>query len=152
MGIIGTVYPVTNENITLGAVLKNGTIINGESSIGIHRSGKGSDIDHVFLTPQKPKGVEQAIEAILHADVIVLGPGSLYTSCLLYTSFLDIKYIWGVEKPTPHYIVYLIFTFSFPKMSSKSASADGVPLKYNLLGALICFLVSLKNNLTSISP
>ena len=82
MGIIGTVYPVTNENITLGAVLKNGTIINGESSIGIHRSGKGSDIDHVFLTPQKPKGVEQAIEAILHADVIVLGPGSLYTSVI----------------------------------------------------------------------
>ena len=82
MGIIGTVYPVTNENITLGAVLKNGKVINGESSIGVHRSGKNSGIDHVFLTPNKPAALEQAIDAIEHADVIVLGPGSLYTSVI----------------------------------------------------------------------
>lgn len=82
MGVVGTVYPVTNENITLHAVLNDGTVIDGESNIGSHRIGKGKRISRVFLSPHKPNAVEQAIEAILDADVVVLGPGSLYTSII----------------------------------------------------------------------
>lgn len=82
MGVVGTVYPVTNENIILNAVLKNGNIIHGESHIGSHRCGKGVGIDRVFIEPKNPKALEQAIEAIENADVIVLGPGSLYTSII----------------------------------------------------------------------
>lgn len=82
MGVVGTVYPVTNEDITLNAVLKNGTVIHGESHIGTHRIGKGTGISNVYLNPKKPKAVEQAVEAILAADVVVLGPGSLYTSII----------------------------------------------------------------------
>ncbi len=82
MGVVGTVYPVTNEKIMLGAVLENGEVIEGESKIGTHRNGKGKGIDRVYLTPKSPKAVEQAIEAIENADVVVLGPGSLYTSII----------------------------------------------------------------------
>lgn len=82
MGVVGTVYPVTNEDVTLHAVLKNGNVIHGESHIGTHRIGKGTRIDKVYLNPEKPKAVEQAVEAILAADVVVLGPGSLYTSII----------------------------------------------------------------------
>lgn len=78
--IVGTIYPVTNENIKLSAVLKNGEIIHGESNIGIHREDNG--IDRVFLTPEKPKAVSGVISAIKKADIIVLGPGSLYTSII----------------------------------------------------------------------
>ncbi len=82
MGVVGTVYPVTNEDVTLNAVLKNGDIICGESHIGKHRSGRKMGIDRVYLDPVAPKAVEQAIEAIYAADVVVLGPGSLYTSII----------------------------------------------------------------------
>ena len=82
MGVVGTVYPVTNEDVTLNAVLENGSVIHGESHIGTHRVGKGTRIDRVYLNPEKPKAVEMAVEAILAADVVVLGPGSLYTSII----------------------------------------------------------------------
>lgn len=82
MGVVGTVYPVTNETVELNAILKNGDMIKGESNIGIHRVGKDSGIDRVFLEPDKPCAIEQVIEAIENADVVVLGPGSLYTSII----------------------------------------------------------------------
>ena len=82
MGVVGTVYPVTNQDVTLHAVLKNGSVIHGESHIGAHRAGRGARIDRVYLEPERPEAVAQATEAIHNADVIVLGPGSLYTSII----------------------------------------------------------------------
>lgn len=81
-GIVGAVFPVTNESVTLSAQLKNGTVINGESNIGIHRCEENSSIERLILNPEKPKAVEGVIRAIEKADIIVLGPGSLYTSII----------------------------------------------------------------------
>lgn len=81
LAVVGRVLPVTNENITLHAELENGTIIDGESMIG-HRGEKTGAIRRVWLDPDKPQPVEDAIWAIIDADIIVLGPGSLYTSII----------------------------------------------------------------------
>ena len=80
--MVGTVYPVTNEAVTLSAVLKDGTVIEGESNIGHHRDRQNTPIDRVMLTPAPVKPVEGVIRAIERADIIVLGPGSLYTSII----------------------------------------------------------------------
>ncbi len=74
----GTVMPVTFDNMTLQARLKNGNILTGESVIGQSKS----PIDRVMLMEKKIKPNKQVLKAILEADAIVLGPGSLYTSIL----------------------------------------------------------------------
>ncbi len=76
----GLVIPVTNENVKLCAYLENGDIVWGESNIG-KRIGK-EKIDHVELRPRKPAAVKEARKKIENADVIIFGPGSLYTSII----------------------------------------------------------------------
>ena len=78
LAVRGRVLPSTVENITLSAELVDGTVLRGESSI----AHKMAPIKQVFLEPGKPSGYEPALSAILNADLIVLGPGSLYTSVL----------------------------------------------------------------------
>ena len=81
VGISGRVVPVTNVSVTLGARLTDGTVIEGESNIGCTEAGR-APIDRVFLTPSDARPVNSAVGAIKDADVIVMGPGSLYTSII----------------------------------------------------------------------
>jgi uncharacterized cofD-like protein len=78
LAVRGRVLPSTLENVTLCAELVDGSTVCGESTI----SGKKPPIKRVFLTPENPDGYGPALSAILNADLIVLGPGSLYTSVL----------------------------------------------------------------------
>ena len=74
----GTVLPTTNDIATLNAVLSDGEIIRGESSI----TKAGGVIDHVYITPSRVKPNEDVLKAIEEADYIIMGPGSLYTSII----------------------------------------------------------------------
>ena len=70
--------PATNADVRLWAGLETGERIEGESQIG-HAP---SPIVRLGCTPERPPALPRALEAIAHADLIVLGPGSLYTSLL----------------------------------------------------------------------
>jgi uncharacterized cofD-like protein len=78
LAVRGRVLPSTLENVTLCAELVEGTIVRGESTISRNKP----PIKRVYLEPGNPAGYEPALGAIIHADLIVLGPGSLYTSVL----------------------------------------------------------------------
>lgn len=80
--VAGKVLPVTVEDVTLYARLENGNIIKGESQIPKKSKELGSPIESVFIKPRKAKPLVEAKESIIDADVIILGPGSLYTSIL----------------------------------------------------------------------
>ncbi|SDL11410.1 gluconeogenesis factor YvcK family protein [Natronincola ferrireducens] len=82
LAVTGKVYPVTLENITLYGVLNSGTVVKGESNIPKKSIEENSPIERVFIKPKVAEGLKEAIEAIGNADVVVLGPGSLYTSIL----------------------------------------------------------------------
>ena len=70
--------PATNVDVQLWAELENGERIEGESNIG-HAP---SPIVRLGCNPERPPALPRGLEAIAQADLIVLGPGSLYTSLL----------------------------------------------------------------------
>jgi uncharacterized cofD-like protein len=74
----GHIYPATVSDVRLAAQLDDGTTIKGETNIG--RNGRS--IKRLVLEPSDCKPLEQAVDAILRADVITVGPGSLFTSLL----------------------------------------------------------------------
>lgn len=78
LAVQGQVLPATLADIQLCAELETGEVIRGESKIPKHQSR----IRRVFLVPPDPPAYAAAVQAILDADLVVLGPGSLYTSVL----------------------------------------------------------------------
>jgi conserved hypothetical protein, cofD-related len=78
----GRVIPVTGSDIRLLAELKNGTVVSGESKIQPQVLQNNSPIKRVYLMPEKPAASPKALEAIHKADLVILGPGSLFTSII----------------------------------------------------------------------
>ena len=82
LAITGRVIPVTSADVQLEAVFENGSRVVGESSIYYVKKEQDCRIAHVSLIPPCPKPLAAALEAIGGADLILLGPGSLYTSVI----------------------------------------------------------------------
>jgi len=82
LAITGRVLPVTNQDVRLEAEFENGTTVLGESKIFYHKKEADCRIRLVRLVPEHPKALAESLDAIRLADVIVLGPGSLYTSII----------------------------------------------------------------------
>jgi uncharacterized cofD-like protein len=74
----GRIFPSTSENVTLTAELESGERVAGETKISRSRTR----IRRVAMTPERPNPLPETIDAILTADLVCLGPGSLYTSVI----------------------------------------------------------------------
>jgi len=77
LAVKGTIVPSTLQDVTLVASINGGTV-EGESKI----PKQTAPISHVFLKPDGVQVNPEAAQAILNAELIVVGPGSLYTSIL----------------------------------------------------------------------
>lgn len=83
LAVRGQIIPSTMEDVTLCARTDDARTIRGESRIGpaVTRAN-GARIREVYLVPENPPAHPEAVRAILDADMVILGPGSLYTSVL----------------------------------------------------------------------
>lgn len=106
MQVDGHVYPAANVPLTLNAEFKDGTMLSGESEI----SAAGKQIKKVWVTPSderdtsKPQARPEVIAAIMEADVVVLGPGSLFTSIL---PNIMIENVGQALKETKAEVIYI---------------------------------------------
>ena len=78
LAIRGRIFPSTTKNVTLAAELEDGRLVKGETNIS--RSRKR--IARVRLVPRRVQPVPEVLQALREADLILVGPGSLYTSIL----------------------------------------------------------------------
>lgn len=78
LNVRGKVLPAANTSVILHAEMEDGTVVSGESKIPF----SGKKIKRVFLSPSKIEPLPETVDVIRDADLIIIGPGSLYTSIL----------------------------------------------------------------------
>ena len=87
--IKGEVLPSTYEDVILSAKLKNGRVVWGEEALAI--AGHRSPIKSIQLHPESAKANPDAVRAIKNADIIIIGPGSLFSSIIPNFLLKEIK-------------------------------------------------------------
>ena len=94
LNIRGVVLPATLDDMKLAAEFEDGTIVKGESNIPEAKK----QIKRLFTEPSLCKALPEVLDAILSADLIILGPGSLYTSVI--PNLLVAGIIEAIEQST----------------------------------------------------
>ncbi|HEP1724194.1 TPA: YvcK family protein [Streptococcus pyogenes] len=129
--ITGKIYPSSEQPLTLHAVFKDGHEVAGESSIAKYQGM----IDHVYVTntynDQKPQASRKVVEAILESDMIVLGPGSLFTSILPNLVIPEIK---EALRQTKAEVVYICNIMTQYGETEQFSDADHVAVLNQHLG------------------
>lgn len=123
LAVTGNVLPVTLDNVNLCAELEDGFKICGESKIGKHNSYHKGKIKRVYLEPEAVKPLHEVIEAIEEADIIVLGPGSLYTSVI---PNLLVDGVYKAVKRSEAVKVYVCNVMTQPGETDKYAVLDHI--------------------------
>lgn len=123
LAITGKVLPMTLDNVKLFAELEDGSTIEGESNITFLNRKNGGKIKRVFTSPKLLLPLKESIDSIMDADIVLLGPGSLYTSII---PNLLVKDISQALQETKADVVYILNIMTQPGETNGYSVTDHV--------------------------
>ncbi|MFN2252199.1 MAG: uridine diphosphate-N-acetylglucosamine-binding protein YvcK [Anaerolineae bacterium] len=145
LAVRGTIVPSTLAHVTLFAELADSRVLRGE-----HQVPRGdAPIRRVFLEPPEPPAYPEAVSAILDADLVVLGPGSLYTSVLPNLLVPDIA---NAIAATAAPVLYVANVATQPGETDGYSLDDHVGAIEAHLGRQVVDLVLANDNLKPVLP
>ncbi|HEX7159377.1 MAG TPA: gluconeogenesis factor YvcK family protein [Edaphobacter sp.] len=100
----GRIFPATTANVNLAAQMDDGSVVRGETSI----TASKQKIIELMLEPAEVDPLPQTLEAIANADLITLGPGSLYTSLITNLLVRGIPEALAASRATKVYVCNLM--------------------------------------------
>ena len=147
LNVSGKVYPVTLDKSNLVALLADGTKVFGETKIDVRKIKLGTPIKKVYLSP-KASIFKEAAKAIEEADLIILGPGDLYTSLV---ATLLVEGVTDAIKASKGKLVYIVNLVTKKGETDNFKASDFVGVVESYLGdakgKLDCVLVNKKLNI-----
>jgi uncharacterized cofD-like protein len=137
LAIRGRVLPVTLSSVTLEAELASGKRVRGESTV----SKTKERIKKINLTPFSPPAAPEVLEALQKADIMIFGPGSLYTSIIVN---LLVDGIVGVIKASSAYKIYVCNIMTQPGETGGYKLSDHVNAieEHSYKGIIDCVLTN----------
>lgn len=131
LDVQGVVLPVTFSDVRLYAQLENGNIIKGETNIDIPKHDGRLRIGHVWLQP-KGRANPKAVKAIMDADMIVIGPGDIFTSIVPNFLVSGIQNALQKSKAKKVYVTNLMTKYG---ETNGFSGADFLAVLHRYLGA-----------------
>ncbi len=133
----GRVLPSTLDDVVLHAQLEGGVRVTGESTI----TAADRLPRRVWLTPDAPRAVPEAIAAIAQADLVVLGPGSLYTSIIPNMLIPDVRTALAESRA---HVVYVCNVMTQPGETDGYSVADHVDAlrRHGMRGVVTTVLIN----------
>ncbi|MDR0823393.1 MAG: YvcK family protein [Endomicrobium sp.] len=137
LAIRGRVLPVTLSNVVIEAELEDGRQIVGESRV----SKSDKKIDRIILFPSDPPAAPEVLKALKESDVIIFGPGSLYTSVIV--NFL-VDGVVAAIKSSKAYKIYIANIMTQPGETSGYSLLDHINAveKHSYKGIIDCVLAN----------
>jgi len=142
LAIKGVIYPSTNSNVQLRAELEDGSMVEGETRI----TGQRKRIHRVQLSPVDAHPLPDALQAIASADLITIGPGSLYTS--LIPNML-VREVIGAVRASSAVKIYIQNIMTQPGETARYSAADHVQALAEHCGGILFPNVLLNNGIPS---
>ena len=127
----GEIIPATLENIQLCAKFSDGEKVCGEEDITEYGKAKKAKIESIWIEPEDAKAPIDAIAKIESADVIVFGPGSLYTSIIPNLLIKDIK---EAVLQSPAIRVFIVNAMTQPGETDDFTAYDHIRVFKDLTG------------------
>jgi uncharacterized cofD-like protein len=100
----GRIFPATTANATLTARMYDGSLVHGETNISASKNA----IAELMIEPADAKALPEALDAIRSADLITIGPGSLYTSLVTNLLVRGVPGALAASRATRVYICNLM--------------------------------------------
>jgi uncharacterized cofD-like protein len=92
-GVRADIFPASDVRVHLSAITKDGRQIRGETALDVAKYSEPYGLKKIYITPKSPKVNPKVIRSLLLADVIISGPGDLYTNQLPVLIIPEIKNI-----------------------------------------------------------